>query len=94
MKNRNLNTAFYLGFWSGILLFIGLNYYDFVTSYRGWDSFGTFGIPFTFKDGGDLFANIVWLGLVADILFALVSSFIFGFIFKFVWLKFTSRRLL
>jgi hypothetical protein len=46
-----------------------------------WD----FGYPFHFY--------FVWSGLIADILIGLILSFLVGLIFKFVWEKFTAKRL-
>ena len=36
---------------------------------------------------------ILYLGIVADILFALIFSFAIGLIFKFVWSKISARKL-
>jgi len=85
MKAISQNTAFHLGSWLGTLLMIGLNVYDFVISYEGWDQYGTFGVPFSIKDGGKLFDDIIWLGLFAYILFAFVFSLVLGTLFRFVW---------
>ena len=95
MKKRTSNIAFHLGFWSGILLFIGLNFYSLAANYGGcMDCYGAFGVPFTLGDGNIKFFEFIWLGLIADIIFALVFSFAIGVTCKFVWSKITSRRLI
>lgn len=94
MKKHTSNIAFHLGFWSGILLFIGLNFYSLAANYGGcMDCYGDFGVPFTLGDGNFKFLEFIWLGLIADIIFALVFSFAIGLTCKFVWAKFTSRRI-
>ncbi len=77
-----------LGFCTGIILFIGLNFYSLNANYGGWDDFGAFGIPFLLMDSGWFLQRILWFGLIADILIAIIFSFILGFVFEFVWSKF------
>lgn len=95
MKKHISNTAFHLGFWSGILLSIGLNFYSLAANYGGCiDCYGAFGIPFILGDAHIIFLEFNWFGLIGDIIFALGFSFLFGLFFKLIWLKINSRRLL
>ena len=91
MKNTAYGNAYYLGLLSGIMLFIGLNWYSFEVNYEGWDRYGKSGVPFPMKDGGNLFANIIWLGLIADIVFGLILSFATGLLFQLFWSKVSAR---
>lgn len=93
MKIHSLNTAFDLGFWIGILLFIGVNVYGFNENPARLDDI-SFGIPFSIQDGGYLFEDVIWLGLFGDILFAIFFSLILGLVFKFVWSKIFPPHLL
>lgn len=93
MKHLTFGNAYYLGFLSGIVIVIGLNLYSFNVNYRGWDSFGEPGIPFSWKDGGDLFANINWFGLIADIVIWVILSFTMGLVFQLFWSKLSARYL-
>lgn len=87
-------NAFNLGFWVGILVFIGLNFYSLNANYGGCiDCYGKFGIPFPLMDSGLLLQRILWIGLIADILIALIFSFAVGLIFKFVWEKLMMKKL-
>ncbi|CAN5850268.1 hypothetical protein BH20ACI4_BH20ACI4_12710 [soil metagenome] len=86
------NTTFILGFVFGILLFIGLNFYSLSANHRGYiDGFGESGFPFSWMDSGWFLQRIFWFGLIADILFAIIFSFILGSIFKFVWSKISAK---
>ena len=79
IKNLIRSNAFQLGFFSGILLFLGLNLYDMSAHWQGIDLWGWPGIPFPFLAGaGGLFDVISWPGLIADIIFALAMSFCIG----------------
>ncbi len=90
MKNFQKN-AFSFGFYIGILFFIVLNIYSLAANYGGCiDCYGDFGIPFTLGDGDIKFGRFIWVGLIADILFALIASFIIGLVLKWAWLKFNS----
>ena len=79
MKSLVQGTAFKVGFFSGIILFVGLNFYSMAMHWKGLDLWGWPGIPFPFLDGfGDVFSAISWGGLLADIVFALALSFCIG----------------
>jgi di/tricarboxylate transporter len=91
MKNSQ-NKAFTFGFCCGILSFIALNIYSLSANYGGClDCYGDFGIPFILGDSNIKFGQFIWSGLIADLIFAIISSFIIGLVFKLVWLKFNSR---
>ncbi len=94
MRKLFQDTAFGSGFMSGISLFIGLNIYSLAANYGECiDCYGRFGFHFPLEDSGNLLVNIMWFGLIADILFALIFSFVVGLIFKSIWSKIISRRL-
>lgn len=79
IKNLTQGNSFQAGFFSGILLFVGLNFYDMSAHWQGIDLWGWPGIPFPFLAGaGGLFDIISWIGLLADIVFALAMSFCIG----------------
>src|SRR3712207_321621 len=98
-------AAFKIGFWSGIFLFVVLNLLSYELSRHKYDTLPIkfadaggyeMGFPFTlyvWSFGYPFNFYFVWSGLIADILIALVFSFVLGLIFKFVWSKSASRRL-
>ena len=98
--------SFYLGFLSNLFVLFVVNYLNYHRK-RG-SILGEpyiFGFPFDlYKEDGysyELYlqngftdsSQILWFGLIADILIALVGSFIIGVAFKLVWLE-TKLRLL
>ena len=86
LSNLIRGNAFQLGFFTGILLFIGLNLYSMSAHWGGIDLWGWPGIPFPFLDGaGSIFSVISWIGLCADIASALSVSFCIGVTTKSVW---------
>jgi ABC-type antimicrobial peptide transport system permease subunit len=85
--------AFVAGFTLGILIFVALNYFSYLHNVCpptiddcGW----SFGFPMhLYLEGGFFtFKEIIWLGLVIDILFAFGLSLLLGFLSYFLW----SRR--
>ncbi len=87
-------TTFNIGFTIGILLFIGLNFYSLDANYGGCiDCFGESGFPFSWMDRGWFLQRILWFGLIVDILITIISSFILGLVFRFVWLKIAPQKL-
>jgi nucleoside-specific outer membrane channel protein Tsx len=48
---------------------------------------------FYLKNGFTDSSRILWLGLTADILVALIVSFAIGYIFRFVWSEIRARPL-
>ena len=96
MKNLIQNKAFTFGFLLGFLSFIfTMNYFDKKDRGICFDCYETFGLPFNYLGTGGFVTrtDILWFGLIADILIAIVFGLIIGSIFKFVWLKIASRRL-
>jgi hypothetical protein len=100
MKKLFHNKAFILGFWGGIGLFSLLNCLSLIVSYNEYQkraiSAGAYYIGFPFKAnltyiGNPSVTEILWVGVVADILIALICSFAMGLVFKFVLLKIASR---
>ncbi len=99
MKNLIKNSVFIRGFLCGLPLFI------FLTSVIEWDNKNrvescyacemTKGFPFAYYNKGVLVGTgrLLWFGLIADILIAIVFSLVIGLIFKVVWEKFTAKRL-
>ena len=103
MKNLFQNTAFILGFWGGISLFVFLNYISYMASYSKYDkgrmvmSGGGYYIGFPFKAhytyiGYPSGTEILWIGLVADILITLTCCFVIGLILKSVWARINIYR--
>ncbi len=97
MKNLIKNRAFVLGSASGILIFAALNVYDSLPESDAvcFHCYETFGFPFSYLGTGGYFTHtdILWAGLFADILVAILFSSVIGLIFKFVWSKILSPRL-
>ncbi len=104
MNNLSERRAFNLGLWCGIVLFVVLNVLNYSNSR---DCFlnseidflsgdGCFsGFPLLMYNGGLASpngSNIIWSGLIGNILIALVFSFVLGLIFNFVSSKIFSRR--
>ena len=99
------NTIFNIGFYGGLTLFWLINYLTYIRSYN--DAINPpnseirfsvivykIGFPFTFYT--DVTANpnytyFDWAGLIANIIIAVVFSFITGFVCKTVWSKISSR---
>ncbi len=90
------NKAFILGFLSGILIFIGTQFYDSMPESEGitFHAIVRIGFPFDYIEtgGNPTYTKTLWFGLFADILIALIFSFVVGLIFKFIGLKIVSRR--
>ncbi len=97
MKKLIKSNAFIIGFFSGILLFLCLNYYTVMQAYKDIcvHCLRAFGYPFTFFETGGAVTrtDIFWFSLIVNILIATISCFVCGLAFKFVWLKTFSRRL-
>jgi ABC-type antimicrobial peptide transport system permease subunit len=81
----------------GLLSAFGLNYISYIKNVCpvtmddcGW----SFGFPshFYLQGGFVTFREIIWFGLVVDILFALGLSLAIGFIAGFIWSALTSDR--
>ena len=97
MSKITPNQIFLVGFIIGVFIFFSINFYDFSSRYTKWcsDCDSGFGFPFRLHEPGGI-ANgqgILFFGLVADFIIALIFSFILGLIFKFVWSKIAARKL-
>ena len=96
MKNLFQNTAFIIGFWGGIIIFLILNIILSSTTNKFSNITTDFGFPFL-AYRTNLSSNystyVFWFGLFADIVIALFSSFAIGLGFKSGWSEITSRRL-
>lgn len=90
------NKAIVTGFFSGIVLFLCLNYYTVMQAFDNmcFDCMRVFGFPFTFVETGGYVTHtdIFWFSLIVDILIALIFSAVIGLIFKFIWSKLSKRR--
>jgi hypothetical protein len=100
------NTAFNVGFWFGICLFIFLNYISYVSSYNKYIEsqhgeirlslghyFGGFPFPFYHEQiGNPNFSEFYWTVVFVDILIGLFFSFILGLIFKLAWSKIATKN--
>ena len=97
MSKITLNKIFFAGFMFGLFLFPVINYFSYLSFPKPYitHALHKFGFPFTvYADGGfEYTKQILWFGLIADILIALIFSFILGFVFRFIWSKITARQL-
>ncbi len=106
MRKFFQNTAFILGFANGIVFFLCINIFIFFYS-QCHHCFNIAGFPIIFwerfvggffinPDTGELtdnnFEHFFVYKLFADILIAIVSSFVVGLIFKFIQSIIASRR--
>jgi len=92
MKSIVQSKTFCLGFTLGILIFIIFNYVNYlhnVCSNTIDDCGWSFGFPVHFYSEGGFFTfrEIIWIGLIIDILFALISSLLIGLVFNYIWSK-------
>jgi len=97
------DTAFNAGFWTGIGIFVFLNYLSYIKSYteatklRMFSAGGYFvGFPLDayhsywgYPSGEDL----LLLGFTADILIAIISSFVMGLIVRSIWSRLAAGRM-
>lgn len=100
------NKAFLIGFTSGILFFLFINaFMIWMSSCHHCVNIAGFPIVFYEKFVGTVYYTpvkgisydnfeyfYIWR-LAADILIAIISSFVLGLILKLIWSKFASRRL-
>ena len=91
------NKAFKLGILGGILIYILIYGYNQSPERKSicFDCYETSGFPFTSHESGTMLHldQTLWLGLVANILIAVLFIFAVGLISSFVWSKIVSRRL-
>lgn len=106
MKIKELikNKAFFIGFFSGMVFLISFTIHLFFNSLCH-HCVRTAGFPFVFWEqfsgtlyfspgaeiSSDNFEHFFILNLIADVLFAIIFSFIMGLFFNFIWLKLTKR---
>lgn len=85
MKTILHAKAFVLGFIIGIVFFLAVNYYHFNKMFWQlcFDCNQSFGIPFLWFESGTVFhiEQILWFGLIANILIAIAVSTILGLVF-------------
>lgn len=101
MINFFQNTKFILGFFFGIIIIILLNIFFPAENNCASGNLCDFqGFPFIFyqsgfeeRDGGSYIGEILWFGLIADILLTILFGFVIGLILKFVWSETTARKL-
>lgn len=100
LANLNKNKAFKYGFILGIAFSIFAQIYDYIrnlileeelTHLSGIsiNMIWSWGLPLPIVYGG----NFILLGLIGDILVAIIIGYILGLIFKFVWSKIVARKL-
>ena len=93
------NKAFNTGVLIGVLFSVGLNFYTLILfKYQTiiLSEFEyTMGFPFYWYEHFAILnrGRILWLGVIADILFAVIFSFIVGLIAKFVWTTISEKKL-
>lgn len=96
MSNLFQSRPFNVGILCGLVLLAAVNYYSYLISGKSQTSHSVqkFGFPFTvYEYGGSVtFERILWFGLIADILIAVIFSLIVGLIFKLIGVKFTTRE--
>ena len=99
MSNLFNSKAFKLGFLISIFLTIGSNLAELklVISTNCLPCQRSVGFPFRFYEDfytlGNSGTNVLWAGLIVDLLFALGVSFMVGLFFNFVWSTIRTRRL-
>ncbi len=92
------SNAFILGFCSCVALFVALNYLSYFSPANMFscdDCVIRFGFPFYFYEKGGFISikQFIWSGFFVDFGIAIIFSFAFGLIFKFVWEKLTMKKL-
>jgi hypothetical protein len=97
------NRAFNVGVLFNVLLFSALNLLSYFSAYKRYleyrnvetklaqvRGFPSWGFPFGW---GDTHFNIIWFGdEVLNFVVLAFCGFVFGFLFRFVWSKISSRR--
>lgn len=101
LLNLSKNKAFKYGFILGIILSITAQIYDYINnlilkeelthlSGVSIDVIWSWGLPLPIFYGG----NFILLGLIGDILVAIIIGYILGLFFTFVWSKIAARKLI
>ena len=98
------NKAFNVGVLFNILLFSALNFLSYLAAYKrhleygdmmigisGGGGFPAWGFPLAWGQG--TYSNVAWFAdEVLNFIVLTFFSFVFGFLFRFIWSKFSSRR--
>jgi hypothetical protein len=88
MKTILQKKAFIISFLTGMLFFIAINFYYFNKMFWQpcFDCTKSFGIPFLLYESKGIWhiEQILWLGLLADVLVAVACSIVFGIGISFV----------
>ena len=90
MKRLIVSKEFFAGFLGGVFFFICINIIDTIQMLRNLchHCVEKYGFPFNFYESLPMVSeNFLWFGLIGDILFAIVFSFIVGLFFKYLWSK-------
>ena len=98
MHRLNWNKSFILGFALGTLVFAGMNLYTALPNWSRlgicFDCYETYGFPFDMHESGTMLHlnEFIWSGVVANLAIAVLTSLLFGLLFKFVFAKITLPR--
>lgn len=65
-----------------------------ITLESGFGTVSEYGFPYTYYYSTCFGGGYSWMGLVGNIIFATIFSFIVGIIFKIIWLQIESKKLL
>ncbi|MBK8811915.1 MAG: hypothetical protein IPN69_14460 [Acidobacteria bacterium] len=88
MKKVIDSISFWIGFTFGVILFLVINVSDVVkqSSRICFDCDKGYGKPFRIYESGSMIHNreILWGGVIADVLIALIVSTIIGWVFYFI----------
>jgi hypothetical protein len=98
MKKLMGDKSFVLGLSFGILLIALANFYTLLPKRTGaicFDCYELWGFPFAIHESGTILhlSRFIWSGVVANILIAIVFSFLVGSSFKLIWSKFKPQSL-
>src|SRR5258706_13527119 len=106
MKKMLRTRVYKVGFLAGICLFVALNSFSYSTYHTRqlFHTFGPFsiydadayGIPFSFYFwGGGLpnWSSFLWSELAADVVIALIVSFLIGSVLTFIWSRISTPQL-
>ena len=95
MKAFLKSSSFWLGFGVGIFLAITIGFIDYEMKFDGlcMDCDNDFGFPFRIYQSGSLIhaTLILWDGLIANVVIAIVFSAAAGVLFHFLSAKFFNR---
>jgi hypothetical protein len=96
MSNFYSNKAFKLGIFAGILIYVLIYGYNQPPERKSlcFDCYETSGFPFTSHESGTILHldRTLWLGIIANILIAILFIFAAGLVSNFAWSKIFPRR--